>query len=79
MSVPKKRNHPHISNTPPIKKGLVYHKIIPVAIVIFMLFGAGFSYLLVGVDRTSLLTGILIGGVCGLIFGLLIARSLSKK
>jgi hypothetical protein len=79
MSVPKKRNRPHVSNTPVVKKGLVYNKIIPVAVVIFMLFGAGFSYLMVGVDTTSLVTGILIGGVCGFFFGLLIAKSLSGK
>jgi|GEM_PF-6015173 len=79
MSVPKKRNRPHVTNTPAVKKGLMYNKIVPVAVVIFMLFGAGFSYLMEGSDTTSLVVGIVIGGVCGFFFGMLVAKELSKK
>ena len=79
MSVPKKRNHPHVTNTPKVQKGLIYHKVIPVVVVIFMLFGAGFGYLMVGYDTVWFFGGILIGGVCGLLFGLLLAKGLSKK
>jgi hypothetical protein len=79
MAVPKKRVHSHTSRTPKIQKGLLSSKIVPVAIVIFMLFGAGFAYLTVGYDPSWLVGGAVIGGGAGFLFGLLVAKQLAKK
>ncbi len=80
MAQPKKRKRAHHSNTPPqlndVKK---YSRIIPVAIVIFILFGAGIAFLTVGPDSSSLIIGGLIGAIGGYAFGYGIARALSKK
>ena len=79
MAVPKKRNHPHHTNTPEVPKKLIYHKMIPVAMVIFMLFGAGFAFMASGYNIPVLLTGAAIGAVCGFLFGYQVAKGLSKK
>jgi hypothetical protein len=50
-----------------------------VAMVIFMLFGAGFAYLMVGYDITWLIGGAVIGGGVGFLFGLLVGKELSKR
>lgn len=79
MSQPKKRKHPHHTNTPPQPRGIIYHRVIPVAIIIFILFGTGITFFAVGSDLTWLIVGALIGAVCGYFFGYQIAKGLSKK
>ncbi len=80
MSQPKKRKHPHITNTPKMPaKGIIYHKVIPVAVIIFILFGLGITYFAVGNNITWLIIGGVIGGICGFLFGYQIAKGLSKK
>ncbi|MEO6330302.1 MAG: hypothetical protein ABIO55_15315 [Ginsengibacter sp.] len=79
MSQPKRRKHPRQTNTPKLQKGIIYHKIIPVAVIIFVLFGIGFSFLITGYNIWWLITGAAIGAVCGFLFGYQIAKVLSKK
>lgn len=80
MAQPKKRKHAHHTNTPPqLKDEKKYGRIIPVAIVIFVLFGVGIAFLTAGANTSSLIIGGLIGAVGGYAFGYGIARSLSKK
>ncbi len=80
MSQPKKRKHPHHTNTPPqlndVKK---YSRIIPVAIVIFILFGVGIAFLTAGANISSLIIGGILGAIGGFAFGYGIAQSLAKK
>ncbi len=80
MAQPKKRKHPHQTNTPKLPaKGIIYHKVIPVAVVIFILFGLGITYFAVGNNITWLIIGALIGAGAGFLFGYQIAKGLSKK
>ena len=41
MSQHKKRKHVQQAHTPHQQKGIIYHKVIPVAVIIFILFGLG--------------------------------------
>ncbi|MEO6453955.1 MAG: hypothetical protein ABIN97_07790 [Ginsengibacter sp.] len=79
MSQPKKRKHPHHTNTPKQGKGIVYKKIIPVAVIIFILFGIGITFFAVGYNIGWLIAGAVIGAACGFLFGYQIAKGLSKK
>lgn len=80
MAQPKTRKQIHHSNTPPqLKDAKKYSRIIPVAIVIFILFGVGIAFFTVGSDSSSLIIGGIIGAICGYAFGYGIARALSKK
>ncbi len=79
MSQPKKRKHLTHTNTPKVAKGIIYHKIIPVAVVIFILFGTGIAFFAAGYNITWLIAGALIGAVSGFLFGYQIAKGLSKK
>jgi hypothetical protein len=79
MSQPKRRKHPHYTNTPKLQKGIIYHKVIPVAVIIFILFGTGISFFAKGLSINWLISGAVIGGVCGFLFGYQIAKGLSKK
>ncbi len=80
MAQPKTRKRAHHSNTPPqlndVKK---YSRIIPVAIVIFILFGVGIAFFTVGSDSSSLIIGGIIGAISGYAFGYGVAQALSKK
>ncbi len=80
MAQPKTRKHGHHSNTPPqLKDVKKYSRIIPVAIVIFILFGVGIAFFTVGSDSSSLIIGGIIGAIGGYAFGYGIAQALSKK
>jgi membrane associated rhomboid family serine protease len=79
MSQPKKRKHPHHTDTPKPPSGKIYYRIIPVAVFIFLLFGIGIAFFAVGSDTSSLVTGALIGAACGFLFGYQVAKGLSKK
>jgi hypothetical protein len=79
MSQHKKRKHVQQIHTPHPQKGIIYHKVIPVAVIIFILFGLGISLMIAGVDIKWLVAGGIIGGACGFLFGYQIAKGLSKK
>jgi len=79
MAQPKKRKHPRQIHTPRQQKSILYDRIIPVAVIIFMLFGTGITFFAVGSDTTWLIIGGLIGGICGFVFGYLVAKGLTKK
>ncbi len=79
MSQPKKRKHSHHTNIPKPKRGIIYQRVIPVVVIIFKLFGSGISFFAAGLDVKWLITGGVIGAVCGFLFGYQIAKGLSKK
>ncbi|MEO7800561.1 MAG: hypothetical protein ABIR81_01100 [Ginsengibacter sp.] len=80
MAQPKKRKRAHHTNTPPQSNDVkTYSRIIPVAIVIFILFGVGIAFFTVGSDSSSLIIGGIIGAIGGYAFGYGIAQALSKK
>ena len=79
MSQPKKRKHPHHTNTPKQASGKIYYRVIPVAVVIFILFGIGISFFAAGFNIKWLIGGAFVGSVCGFFFGYQIAKGLSKK
>jgi membrane associated rhomboid family serine protease len=79
MSQPKKRKHPHHTDTPKQAGNKMYYRIIPVAIFIFLLFGIGIAFFAAGDDTNWLVTGAVIGAACGFLFGYQVAKGLSKK
>lgn len=79
MSQPKKRKHPHHTDTPKQAGSKMYYRIIPVAIFIFLLFGIGIAFFAVGDDTNWLIIGAVIGAACGFLFGYQVAKGLSKK
>lgn len=79
MSQPKKRKHPHHTDTPKQPGNKMYYRIIPVAIFIFLLFGIGIAFFAVGDDTNWLVIGAVIGAACGFLFGYQVAKGLSKK
>lgn len=79
MSIPKKRKHPHHTNTPKQSNGKIYNRVIPVAVIIFILFGIGITFFAAGYSIKWLIAGAVIGAVCGFLFGYQIAKGLSKK
>jgi membrane associated rhomboid family serine protease len=79
MSQPKKRKHPHHTDTPKQPGNKIYYRIIPVAIFIFLLFGIGIAFFAAGDNNTWLIAGAVIGAACGFLFGYQVAKGLSKK
>lgn len=79
MSQPKKRKHPHHTNTPKQARGKIYYRVIPVVVIIFILFGIGITFFAAGYNIQWLIVGAFIGAVCGFLFGYQIAKGLSKK
>jgi len=79
MSQPKKRKHPHHTDTPKQRGNKIYYRIIPVAVFIFLLFGIGITFFAVGNDINWLIVGAVIGSACGFLFGYQVAKGLSKK
>jgi membrane associated rhomboid family serine protease len=79
MAQPRKRRHPHHTNTPKQQKSILYDKVIPVTVIIFILFGIGITFFAVGGNVPWLIAGGVIGGGCGFVFGYYVAKGLSKK
>ena len=79
MSQHKKRKRPHHTNTPKQAGIKIYYRVIPVATIIFLLFGTGIAFFAVGYDNKWLITGAFIGAACGFLFGYQVAKGLSKK
>ncbi|MEO7800558.1 MAG: hypothetical protein ABIR81_01085 [Ginsengibacter sp.] len=80
MAQPKKRKHAHHTKTPPqLNEAKKYSRIIPVAIVIFILFGVGIAFLTAGANISSLIIGGILGAIGGFAFGYGIAQSLAQK
>ena len=75
----KKRKHPEHPPVPQIKKDVKKYRVIAVAIIFFLLFGAGIAFFAAGNNVTWLITGGLIGAVCGYFFGQQIVNGLFKK
>jgi lipopolysaccharide export LptBFGC system permease protein LptF len=79
MSVPKHPTHHQTPHPEGGKKALIYRKVVPVAVVIFMLLGAAFAMLIVGYEPMAITIGVVIGGAIGFFFGYQFASSLSKN
>lgn len=80
MSQSKHAKQPPHSHIPKEERDLKrFSRIIPAAVFIFILFGLGIAFFAAGADATSLVSGGLIGGICGYFFGHQIAKVLAKK
>lgn len=79
MSHSKKKKHPEHPPVPQIKKDLKKYRVIAVAIIFFLLFGAGIAFFAAGNNVTWLISGALIGAVCGYLFGRQIVKGLFTK
>lgn len=75
----KKKKHPEHPPVPQIKKDIKKYRVIAVAIIFFLLFGAGIAFFAAGNNDTWLITGGLIGAICGYFFGKQIVNGLFKK
>jgi hypothetical protein len=75
----KKKKHPEHRPVPQIKKDIKKYRVIAVAIIFFLLFGAGIAFFAAGNNYTWLITGSLAGAVCGYFFGKQIVKELFKK
>ena len=79
MSHTKKKKHPEHPPVPQIKKDIKKYRVIAVAIIFFLLFGAGIAFFAAGNNYVWLITGGLIGAVCGYFFGKQIVSGLFKN
>jgi membrane associated rhomboid family serine protease len=79
MSQHKKRKHPQHFNKPKQASTKKFYRVIPVAVIIFLLFGIGIAFFAAGYDIKWLITGAAIGAACGFLFGYQVAKGLSKK
>jgi membrane associated rhomboid family serine protease len=79
MSQHKKRKPPHHTNTPKQPNNKTYYRVIPVAVIIFILFGIGIAFFAAGYNIIWLIAGAVIGAACGFLFGYQVAKGLSKK
>lgn len=79
MSHTKKKHHPAHPPVPKIKKEIKRWRVILVAIIFFMLFGAGIAYSAAGDNMTWLLSGALLGGLLGYFFGRQIVHGLFRS
>ena len=75
----KKKKHPEHPPVPRIKKEIKKYRVIAVAIIFFLLFGAGIAFFADGNNVTWLITGAITGAVCGYFFGRQIVHELFKK
>lgn len=74
----KKKKHPEHPPVPQIKKDIKKYRVIAVAVIFFLLFGAGIAFFADG-NSTWLITGGLIGAICGYFFGRQIVKGLFKN
>jgi membrane associated rhomboid family serine protease len=79
MSQHKKRKPPRHTNTPKQAGTKIYYRVIPVAVIIFLLFGIGIAFFAAGYDIKWLIVGAVIGAACGFLFGYQVAKGLSKR
>lgn len=79
MSQHRKKKHPQQVHPANHRGNKIYYRVIPVAVIIFILFGIGITFFTVGYSVSGLATGALAGAVCGFLFGYQIAKGLSKK
>ncbi len=79
MSHTKKKKHAPHPPVPQIKKDIKKFRVITVAVIFFLLFGAGIAFFAVGNNVPGLIAGALIGAVCGYFFGKQIVQGLFKN
>ena len=79
MSHSKKKRHPEHPPVPQSKRNIKKYRVIAVAIIFFLLFGAGIAFFAAGSNTTWLITGALIGAICGYFFGRQIVKGLFTK
>lgn len=79
MSQTKKKHHPQHPPVPHIKKEIKRWRVILVAIIFFVLFGAGIAYFAAGDNGTWLITGSIIGAALGYFFGRQIVHGLFRN
>jgi len=79
MATTKKKHHPEHPPVPRIKKEIKRWRVILVAVIFFVLFGAGIAWFAAGNDATWLITGGIIGAVLGYLFGRQIVHGLFKN
>jgi uncharacterized membrane protein len=79
MSHTKKKKHPAHPPVPRIKKDIKKYRVIAVAVIFFLLFGAGITFFAAGSNVIWLVTGALIGAICGFFFGRQIVKGLFKE
>lgn len=75
----KKKKHPAHPPVPQIKKDIKKYRVIAVAIIFFLLFGAGIAFFAAGNNITWLITGGIIGAASGYFFGRQIVKGLFKE
>jgi len=79
MSHTKKKKHSPHPHVPQIKKDIKKYRVIAVVVIFFSLFGAGIAFFAAGNNVIWLVTGALIGAVCGYFFGRQIVQGLFKN
>ena len=79
MSPAKKKKHPEHPPVPQIKKDIKKFRVIVVAVILFLIFGAGIAFFAAGNNIEWLIIGGIIGALCGFLFGLQIVKGLLKK
>ena len=79
MSHTKKKKHSPHPPVPQIKKDIKKYRVITVAVIFFLLFGTGIAFFAAGNNISWLITGALIGAVCGYFFGKQIVKGLFKN
>lgn len=67
--------HPSLSERRAEKNG----NVVLVSVIIVAVLGCGIAFFLAGVNALWLITGAVIGGIIGYLFGAQIVKSLSKK
>jgi len=72
-------HHPQHPPVPQVKKNIRKYRVIAVAIVFFLLFGTGIAFFAAGNDPAWLISGALIGGLLGFLFGRQIVKGLFKN
>jgi membrane protein YdbS with pleckstrin-like domain len=78
MAQQKKKHHPGHPPVPKIKKEIKRWRVILVAIIFFVLFGAGIAWFAAGNNATWLFVGAAIGALLGYFFGRQIVHGLFK-
>jgi hypothetical protein len=77
--IKKKKKHPEHPPVPQIKKDIKKYRVIAVAVIFFLLFGAGIAFFAAGNSPTWLIAGSITGAGCGYLFGQQIVKGLFKE